>query len=458
MDTLSSEFLSLKAEADALGLEGDSAAAYVSEQKRIRYQQELAERDQKHQQELREESHHLTITQQTEMHDTNRERSEEMHYMNLEESKSKSQAAKLNFKLKLQPLSDDEKVEDYLAHFERLATLHGWDKETWSLQLAPYLQGKSRSAYNRLPTDSIDDWDKVKSAILAEFHLSAAEYRIQFKQATRLPDEPLRTFFERLSKLQERWLLMLGADEQDLPFLLIREKFKESLPESQQIFMGQRELNTREELIQAAEAYEQIKQEQVANRKASGNERQGPKKRIPSGTSSDTKRQQGEKQGEKRTTPRGCFICGAGDHRMRDCPKKKPQGSTSSKSGYNPNCTVNMLLHKNIPALRDTGSTEIFVPAKFIRPHEYIQETRNVMGYDGKKEQRRVASTYIDCPFVKGWCDVVVTPWKSPCILIGNSRYHRGYRTAIPITPVHKCNANPRRFKKFKRSRDFKES
>ena len=49
---------------------------------------------------------------------------------------------------------------------------------------------------------------------------------------------------------------MLKAQEDDLPFLLVKEKFKESLPEQQQMFMGQRSLASKEELLAAAEAYE----------------------------------------------------------------------------------------------------------------------------------------------------------------------------------------------------------
>ena len=103
------------------------------------HQQILVESDLRHQQRHRDEQHQLYIDQQEAIHVVNRERSAELHELTLQEMQRKSQAAANNFKLMIQPLTDDEKVEDYLAHFERLTTLYLWDKSTWSLQLAPFL-------------------------------------------------------------------------------------------------------------------------------------------------------------------------------------------------------------------------------------------------------------------------------------------------------------------------------
>ena len=62
---------------------------------------------------------------------------------------------------------------------------------------------------------------------------------------------------------------MVKKEDQDLPFLLIKEKLKESLPEQQQLFMVQRKRDNKEELLAAAEAYEEMRHEQQANKKAS---------------------------------------------------------------------------------------------------------------------------------------------------------------------------------------------
>ena len=258
------DLLAWKEEANILNLSGDQLVAYVSERHKSYHSQRLAETDLYLQHQHRIEEHQLLVDQRTALHLLNLERSAELHGHNVKEAERRTQAASTSTKLRLQPLTDTDSVEDYLVHYERLARLHKWEQETWSLQLAPFLQGRARKAYDSIPADLIDDWQQVKSALLREFQLSASDYRLQFKAASRKQDEPLHSYFERLETLQARWLLLQGKDEDDLPFLLIREKFLESLPEAQRWFMGNRPTSTKKTLIESAQVWEDLKKEQAA--------------------------------------------------------------------------------------------------------------------------------------------------------------------------------------------------
>ena len=50
---------------------------------------------------------------------------------------------------------NDEDVEEYILKFKRIAALNGWRREQWSLQLDPYLRGKSRVAYNSVSMEEV---------------------------------------------------------------------------------------------------------------------------------------------------------------------------------------------------------------------------------------------------------------------------------------------------------------
>ena len=76
---LDEDFLRCKAEAQALDLSWEAAAAYVAEQRKQLHQQILFENDLQHQQGHRDEQHQLYIDQQEAIHVVNRERSAELH-------------------------------------------------------------------------------------------------------------------------------------------------------------------------------------------------------------------------------------------------------------------------------------------------------------------------------------------------------------------------------------------
>lgn len=124
------------------------------------------------------------------------------------------------------------------------------------------------------------------------------------------------------------------------------------------------------------------------------------------------------KQQEEKTT--GCFHCGATDHQVAQCPKKKreakeahavrcvgpcnmehhcsccqvtsrlpqltpPLCSKCKILKYEPRCIVQVEGAKGLAAIRDTGATEICVPACYILSDAYLKGTVNITGYDGKK-------------------------------------------------------------------------
>ena len=55
---------------------------------------------------------------------------------------------------------------------------------------------------------------------------------------------------------------MLEKREDNLPFILVRERFQKYLPNGQQYFIRQRKSNTKTDLLKAATEFEDLKAEQ----------------------------------------------------------------------------------------------------------------------------------------------------------------------------------------------------
>ena len=120
---------------------------------------------------------------------------------------------------------------------------------------------------------------------------------------------------------------------------------------------------------------------------------------------------------------------------MINCPSRKLSNTAMGQPKFDPSCLVNVGRHKNIQAVRDTGTSELFVPARFIDSTDYIPGHCNVVSYDGHQQSRRMACVYMECPFFRGWCDVVVMPAQAPLVLIDNVQRHRRATTDIPLWP-----------------------
>ena len=65
--------------------------------------------------------------------------------------------------------TDGEDITAYLIRFENLAVLCQWPANTSATRLALLFSGTSLNVYSTLPDDVIEDYQKLKEAILRAF-------------------------------------------------------------------------------------------------------------------------------------------------------------------------------------------------------------------------------------------------------------------------------------------------
>ena len=77
---------------------------------------------------------------------------------------------------RLVPNFDEDDVDSFFLHFEKIACNMKWPKEYWPALVQSSLTGKGRSTYLSLSLDQSSDYDIIKKAVSQEYNLTADNY------------------------------------------------------------------------------------------------------------------------------------------------------------------------------------------------------------------------------------------------------------------------------------------
>ena len=106
---------------------------------------------------------------------------------------------------KVPKFNEKNDIDVYLRSFERLATIHQWNRSTWATRLAANLSGKALEAFSRMAAEDSADYDKVRDAILKRYELTGEAYRKKFRYSRREGDETFAEWSIRLRGFLDRW-------------------------------------------------------------------------------------------------------------------------------------------------------------------------------------------------------------------------------------------------------------
>ena len=146
----------------------------------------------------------------------------------------------------------------FLTSFERLATVHKWQKTQWPVRLIPQLSGKALESYSRMSVTESKDYDKIKKAILDRYGLNSWEYREKFRQCKQIVGETFREYTVRLKAYFEHWQDTESIDNNydALVDLMLREQLTFSASHNLQIWIREHQRSSAESLVSLAEAYQ----------------------------------------------------------------------------------------------------------------------------------------------------------------------------------------------------------
>ncbi|XP_054833693.1 zinc finger protein 397-like [Eublepharis macularius] len=155
---------------------------------------------------------------------------------------------------------DDAKA--FLASFEQVATACRWPQEKWVTFLLPALSGEAEQAFSNLSVRDIEDYGKVKAAILQAAAIAREKKRQRFRQLCYQEAEGPRAVYSRLQQLCRQWLKAERHSKEEILELLILEQFLTVLPQEMQSWVREHGPETCMQAVALAEEF-LLKQKQV---------------------------------------------------------------------------------------------------------------------------------------------------------------------------------------------------
>ena len=108
---------------------------------------------------------------------------EKLVAVNRKESRNTDRHFDVAKHVRMVPPFEEEGVEKYFPHFEKLAQSMGWPREMWAHLIQSKFNGKARDAYLAMSMADVSDYDKVKSSVLKAYELVPEAYRQRFRKA-----------------------------------------------------------------------------------------------------------------------------------------------------------------------------------------------------------------------------------------------------------------------------------
>lgn len=252
---------------EKMKLEGEKLLNFV--ESKVQSSQERRDRLEKRREEKAQREHELKVKA---MEIEEREKESEKKY-NLEMEKLKLSASATPSSSgtspgvpKSQPpkgpklLAFDESTDDmdaYLRRFERYAKANNWAQENYAMYLSSLLKGKALDVYSRMPISDVDDYSKLKDALLKRFQLTEEGFRKKFHDVKMNNDESASQYMARLADYFDRWIQLAKVKDKfvDLRQFIIVEQFIHSCPNEVGVYLRERGIRTMDEATRVAESY-----------------------------------------------------------------------------------------------------------------------------------------------------------------------------------------------------------
>ena len=137
---------------------------------------------------------------------------------------------------------DNDDMDLYLARFERFARTLKWKRNEWTVCLSTLLTGKGLQVYASMPDTDVDDYDRLKVALLKQYRLTEEGFRRKFREERSDVGETVFQFIARIRRYFERWIELAGVDKtyESLKDFMIQEQYMSTCNKELLIFLKQR--------------------------------------------------------------------------------------------------------------------------------------------------------------------------------------------------------------------------
>ena len=130
------------------------------------------------------------------------------------------------------PSFQEDDVDMFFLHFEKLATNLNWPKDHWTILLQKAFVGKAREIFAQLSVEQSQKYEYVKDVVLRGYQLNPEAYRQKFRNCQRDINQTFVEFARVKEQLFDRWChsKKVNKDFEKLRQLILIEEFKRRIP------------------------------------------------------------------------------------------------------------------------------------------------------------------------------------------------------------------------------------
>ena len=157
------------------------------------------------------------------------------------------------------PSFEEEKddIDAYIKRFEMYAAQCKWRESNYAMYLSSLLRGKALEVYSRMAVTDMNDYVKLKSALLRHYHMTEEGFRKKFHGVRMDKSETAHQFMAKLGDYFDRWLELaeIGDTYEELRDFIVKEQFLHACPKEVSVHIREKELKTPETVVHAAEVF-----------------------------------------------------------------------------------------------------------------------------------------------------------------------------------------------------------
>ena len=155
------------------------------------------------------------------------------------------------------PSFQEDDVDMFFLHFEKLATNLNWPKDHWTILLQKAFVGKAREIFAQLSVEQSQKYEYVKDVVLRGYQLNPEAYRQKFRNCQRDISQTFVEFARVKEQLFDRWChsKKVNMDFEKLRQLTLIEEFKRRIPFHMKTFIDEKQVENLQQAVDLADEY-----------------------------------------------------------------------------------------------------------------------------------------------------------------------------------------------------------
>ena len=155
------------------------------------------------------------------------------------------------------PSFQEDDVDMFFLHFEKLATNLNWPKDHWTILLQKAFVGKAREIFAQLSVEQSQTYEYVKDVVLRGYQLNPEAYRQKFRNCQRDISQTFVEFARVTEQLFDHWChsKKVNKDFEKLRQLILIEEFKRRIPFHMKTFIDEKQVENLQQAADLADEY-----------------------------------------------------------------------------------------------------------------------------------------------------------------------------------------------------------